>query len=105
VREIGAGPCQGAARLQDANSGWLVMWSRYERAYFAFPLFADPPGPVISAPDGTGLMTAMRAAELAARPGPAAPSEARSRRGRAPPGHGHRHVPYLNREVSPRVPA
>jgi hypothetical protein len=78
VREIDAGPCQGAARLQDANPGWLVMWSRYTRAYFAFPLFAGPPGPIISAPDGTGLMTAMRAAELAARPGPPAPSACRN---------------------------
>jgi hypothetical protein len=55
-----------AARLQHANPGWLVMWGRHERRYWAFPLFRAAPGTIISAASPRDLLTAMRSAEHAA---------------------------------------
>jgi hypothetical protein len=54
-----------AARIQQANPRWLLMWGSHSRRYFAFPLFAAPPGTIVTASGPDRLLTRMRQAEAA----------------------------------------
>jgi hypothetical protein len=60
---------QHAARLGAANPAWLVLWGRYDRAFWAFPRFCALPGTIITEADPAAVLAAMRAAERAAAPG------------------------------------
>jgi hypothetical protein len=73
TRPADPGARLAAAGLQDTNPGWLVLWGRYDRCFFAFPRFRAPPGMIVTAPAPASLLTAMRAAEQeAAHPRPPA---------------------------------
>jgi hypothetical protein len=64
-------PGQGtwhAARLTADNPSWLILWGRYERAFWAFPRFDALPGTLITGPDPAAVLAGMRAAEHAAAP-------------------------------------
>ena len=65
---------QAAAGLQHRNQHWRTCWGYHSRRYWAFPLFAAPPGTIISATSEPGLTAGMRQAEaaVAARPRPRA---------------------------------
>ena len=55
-----------AARIQQANPGWLLIWGTHSRRYFAFPLFGAPRGTIVTASAPDRLLTRMRRAETAA---------------------------------------
>ncbi len=55
-----------AARIQQANPGWLLIWGTHSRRYFAFPLFGAARGTILTASDPDRLLTGMRRAEAAA---------------------------------------
>jgi hypothetical protein len=56
-----------AAAIQRDHPNWVIMYGAHSRMFYAFPLFRAPPGAIIAAPSPADLLTAMRAAELAAR--------------------------------------
>jgi hypothetical protein len=58
-----------AARLQEANPLWLIMWGVHSRLLWAFPLFHAPRGTVVSASSPDRLLDRMRQVELSARGG------------------------------------
>ena len=58
-----------AARIQNRNPRWLVLWGVSSRRYWAFPMFDVAPGTIISAVDPKELLTLMTRAEATTRPG------------------------------------
>jgi hypothetical protein len=63
-----------AARIQQASPHWLLMWGTHSRRYFAFPLFAAPPGTIVTASGPDRLLTRMRQAEAATAASPRMPA-------------------------------
>lgn len=61
-----SGPREMAARIQQENPGWVVMWSPYYRELFAFPCFSVPKGTVLHYPDPGQLVAEMFSVQKAA---------------------------------------
>jgi hypothetical protein len=59
-----------AARLQADFPRWLVLWGRYTRVYWAFPVFNAPRGSYFSEPDPDDLASRMEQAEMLYRRDP-----------------------------------
>jgi hypothetical protein len=55
-----------AARIERAYPGWLVMWSLYNREFYAFPCFRVPQGTVLHYADPGQLVAEMRTVQKAA---------------------------------------
>lgn len=56
-----------AARIENSNPQWAVIWGTHSRMFWAFPRFTAPRGTIITAPATAELLDRMRQAELAGR--------------------------------------
>lgn len=55
-----------AERIERQYSGWLVMWSPYNREFYAFPCFSVPKGTILHHPDPGQLVAEMLSVQKAA---------------------------------------
>jgi hypothetical protein len=55
-----------AARIERTYPGWLVMWSLYNRQFYAFPCFLVPQGTVLHYADPGQLVAEMFSVQKAA---------------------------------------
>ena len=71
---------RAAAQLQHEHERWLVMWGCYTRAFIAFPLFAAPPGTILTAAAPAEMAAKMSSQERSAGvrvPRPTPPADGR----------------------------
>jgi hypothetical protein len=54
-----------AGLIERDNPGWMVIFGRYSRRYWAYPLFPVPTGTVVGAASPADLVTRMREVENA----------------------------------------
>jgi hypothetical protein len=55
-----------AARIEQSNPAWLVMWSPYFRKYYAYPRFSVPKSTVLDYADPGRLVAEMHTVQKAA---------------------------------------
>lgn len=67
-REYDPAQRRTAARIQERNPHWLVLWGVSSQRFWAFPMFDAVPGTIISAVDPRELLALMARAETAAGP-------------------------------------
>jgi hypothetical protein len=56
-----------ARQIESQRPGWMVLWGAYSKQYVAFPLFAAPPGTIVTARYAPALAARMQAAERTAQ--------------------------------------
>ncbi len=69
-REYDPAQRRTAARVQDRNPHWFVLWGVSSQRFWAFPMFDAVPGTIVSAADPRELLALMARAETAAGPDP-----------------------------------
>jgi hypothetical protein len=52
-----------ARQIESHHPGWMVLWGVYSKQYVAFPLFAAPPGTILTAGYSPALAARMAAVE------------------------------------------
>lgn len=58
-----------AARIRQAFPCWYIMWGKYSRELWAYPMFRVPAGTIVHSADPNDLAGMMRAVERSAAGG------------------------------------
>ena len=61
---------QYAREIEQQQPGWIVLYGNYSKEYVAFPLFAAPPGTVLTASYPPALITRIQQTERRLRGNP-----------------------------------